>query len=1030
MANNTNFKYFDNKFIFTDEGRTALIAQNGGLRLAVLGVIFIQGLTPVEPDEMHETYRKLTYETLLSNDSILFGFKGISYQSTYNDKAKPVNDTLYSNALANPTKYLYGSRYIPSLGVEDKQGHYYGTYDFEYDKTSFLWDHEKNVSFAHMAIIGKQYSEVNDVSYNVNKTQEPVLIGLAQIAGNYNAETEIFRGGLQFLANQEDFMSYKVQIRFTLTDEDKDMSTDMNIEHIQDVIEAADKINLINNGLKTNETVKIVGNTRYPEGSNHHTIEEDLCLDNEGTIMSQRSFMVADAYNADDMENQFNTLGLVHIINKKDDDTRYKQQLIMTTVEQPESYAENEVTAYSVGMLLQANGEYMNGIYASSAAFANSAIAGTEAPIFKFNNIPEYDDKAVEIFGSDNKILGEETCDKVMFSKRNAIGQPANINQYGYNTLFASDENFIFEAGANTNNTLIKSNSNVIRSQANTNLLIGSDGNMVENGATVNTLIASDMNVINNGNTYNNVLIGTKESYFDNSNNMTIINGEGINAANQSNKTIIGKYNVPSNADIVIANGTSDTSRHNMFETYFTENQFRFYGNDNFMFVSNTGMLFNNGDAIYANTGISFNRGESTYQNNYIMMNYGSTVISLDFISVNRGYTQVNSTGLSVNNGKTQFGEFGINVDNGRSVYSTDGISLNYGKVSFTSAGMVYNNGNTFVNSAGFATTNGSYLTRYDNSGFAFGNNTVLASSGGLIMQSTGAAVYVGLSGTNNYNTVLTKDILKLANGNIVLARELTGTSPNSTYMTMWGNDKRASVVRPCGIEYYDYENHNNATLTAVGSKHAQFSVDVTYLCDNDDNYLIAFDNIRDDLNSSGWFKEMINGLCFGVNAINDIEYYLWSNGWMEANNIATSGQVGNYVSWGHFSDQLLVWATVPELYSNITININFYENTNKCKLLIPFIPIVASDKKVAPYVDLYIDTYDNKKDYGGTQIWAWNGYNNYNSAYTTHNAGGLGWSSVKDNVKHAHLRMRARTDNNTYMPNTMQAWRAVSVRT
>lgn len=1030
MADNTNFKYFDNKFIFTDEGRMALIAQNGGLRLAVLGVIFIQGLTPVEPDEMHETYRKLTYETLLSNDSILFGFKGISYQSTYNDKAKPVNDTLYSNALANPTKYLYGSRYIPSLGVEDKQGHYYGTYDFEYDKTSFLWDHEKNVSFAHMAIIGKQYSEVNDVSYNVNETQEPVLIGLAQIAGNYNAETEIFRGGLQFLANQEDFMSYKVQIRFTLTDEDKDMSTDMNIEHIQDVIAAADKINLINNGLKTNETVKIVGNTRYPEGSNHHTIEEDLCLDNEGTIMSQRSFMVADAYNADDMENQFNTLGLVHIINKKDDDTRYKQQLIMTTVEQPESYAENEVTAYSVGMLLQANGEYMTGIYASSAAFASSAITGTEAPIFKLNNIPEYDDKAVEIFGSDNKILGEETCDKVMFSKRNAIGQPANINQYGYNTLFASDENFIFDAGANTNNTLIKSNSNVIKSHANTNLLIGSDANMVENGAAVNTLIASDLNVINNDNTYNNVLIGTKRSYFDNSNNMTIINGEGIDAANQSNKTIIGKYNVPSNADIVIANGISDTSRHNMFEAYFAVNQFRFYGDDNFMFVSNTGMAFNNGDAIYANNGISFNQGESTYKNNYIMMNHGATVISPDYISVNRGYTQVNSTGLSVNNGKTQFGEYGINVDNGRSVYSTAGISLDYGKVSFTSAGMVFNNGNTFVNSDGFATSNGSYITHYDNSGFAFGNNQVEASTGGLIMRQPSAAVIIGVNGQYGYTTTLTRDTLKIANGNIVLTRGLTGTDPASTYMTLWGNDKRASVVRPYSIEYYDYENHNNAVLTAVGSKHAQFSVDVTYLCDNDGAYLVAFDNIRDDLNSSGWFNEMIKGLCFGVRGADKTEYYLWSTGWIESDNITSTGQVGSNVEWMHSDDQLLVWSTVPELYSNITININFYEYTDNCKLLIPFIPIVNSDKKVAPYIDLYIDTYSDKKDYGGTEIWAWNAYNNYNPDYTAHNAGGLQWNRIKDNVKHAHLRMRARTEGNKYMPNTMQAWRTVSFRT
>ena len=37
-----------NKFIFTTEGRTLLVAQLGGIRFSVLGAILIQGLKPVK----------------------------------------------------------------------------------------------------------------------------------------------------------------------------------------------------------------------------------------------------------------------------------------------------------------------------------------------------------------------------------------------------------------------------------------------------------------------------------------------------------------------------------------------------------------------------------------------------------------------------------------------------------------------------------------------------------------------------------------------------------------------------------------------------------------------------------------------------------------------------------------------------------------------------------------------------------------------------------------------------------------------
>ena len=59
-----------NKFIFTTEGRTSLVAQLGGIRFSVLGAILIQGLKPVEiPEDKEDTtfedaFKNLTLESL------------------------------------------------------------------------------------------------------------------------------------------------------------------------------------------------------------------------------------------------------------------------------------------------------------------------------------------------------------------------------------------------------------------------------------------------------------------------------------------------------------------------------------------------------------------------------------------------------------------------------------------------------------------------------------------------------------------------------------------------------------------------------------------------------------------------------------------------------------------------------------------------------------------------------------------------------------------------------------------------------
>lgn len=973
MAENINFKYFDNKFIFTNEGKTAFIAQNGGVRLALLGGFFIQGLKPVDPELMFDTYRELTYETLLANEKLTFGFKGISYDSAYNDKVRPSNDIDYNVALQNPTKYLYGTRYLPSLGVKDTQGNHYGTYDFEFDKTSFTWDHLKDVSFAHIALIGKQYSEVNDAAYNVNAAQNPVLIGIAQIAGNYNEETEIFRGGLQFLANQESYMGYKIQIRFTVTTDDKDLSTDLNIDHVKDVMEMTEKLNLVNNGLKTNNNVRVLGNIRTEDPTKHHTIEEDLSLSDEGSIVSQRTFMVADSYNADDLENQFNAAGLVHVINKKDQDNDYKPQIVVTTLQQPESYVDSAVTAYSVAMSLNANGKYLTNVKGASAVSALgqiSALSGNETPIFKLNNIPEYDDKAVDIFGSDNKLIGEDTLDKLIFSKCNAIGDPANPTEYGYNTLFASNENFILEQGANTNNTLIKSDGNIINAYANTNLLLGSDQNLLQEYASTNILIGSDVNVLANEETYGNVLIGTKNSYLHKTNNVTIIHGEGINAAGMADKVIFGRYNAPSTADIVLGAGTSDTNRYNMFEVTLNTPSFKFLNaNGNNSQFTPTGLIFNEDKTIYSDNVIAFNYGETLLTNNHVHFNNKQTILEPNLIKMDN--IEINTTGLSINNGYTKFGQDGIIVNNGETTYTTAGINIKNGTTFFNSEGIGLNNSTTVYTKDGVNIHNGQML--FANNSISLNNGNAICNDTGLIFNNTAAAIYLGKVG-NYYENVITNNGLSFAQGNITLGTNTSAPVSARCTLTIWGADNAAVSLNPHRTEYWT-RTTTNAVLTAIGSKHATFEATMWIGGGNDiSNWGIAVYNISDDLDNPAWINELTGCLMFGQE-YNNVRYYRWIDQVLADDGVTileTGASTNNVVNWSHHipdgkidHKRLVTYGYIPALYDSVILHVYCDRMVEKMDQILSWIPATLGTKQTQ--VDMYIHMFKYDQAHKGS---------------------------------------------------------------
>ena len=201
-----------NKFIFTNEGRRMLTAQLNGIRFAILGAILVQGIEPIEltdedkqrnpiDDEGHSTspfyntMRTLNLEELINTPGVMIGIKDVDYIAQGNQRIGVDDLNAYHDILDNIEKHLLPIYYIPSQELQDNYGNIYGTYNFEFDRTtiSVAWpgtDDDMAVSFAHICLIGKQYAETNDATFNVNLTQRPVIVGVAQLEGDYDPITK------------------------------------------------------------------------------------------------------------------------------------------------------------------------------------------------------------------------------------------------------------------------------------------------------------------------------------------------------------------------------------------------------------------------------------------------------------------------------------------------------------------------------------------------------------------------------------------------------------------------------------------------------------------------------------------------------------------------------------------------------------------------------------------------------------------------------------------------------------------------
>lgn len=554
----------ENKFIFTNEGRCSLISQLNGIRFAILGAILVQGLEPViaQSDELYselyDKYGNLTLDDLSINNGIILAMNNVSYISLDNQKLYIDDLDEYTTQFENIAKNTLPVHYIPSQEIMDNANRVYGTYELDLDKTAISWDMKHDIAFSHIILLGKQYAETNDATFNVANTQKPVIVGIAQLEGAYDETSKVFTGGLQLLAEQNKFTATKLKIRFTLDDLDNDVSFIVNDE----IKEISDKINLVNNGLKTMPNVGVSMSI-----AGDKTIIDDLNLSTEGAIATTKTLMVADPFAADELENQLNPAALLHIVNKEEDDKKYRDQLVFTTIQKPLNLENQPLTAYSTKFVLQGKGKektaYINNPYIEDISILSGN--GNESPLFRIDTC-SVDDYAVDIFGLENNILNENNIDKMLFSQNNISTNKDEMVTYTENVLIKSSNN---KLDANLNNLLINTDYNVINDYANSNVLIHGQGNIITTSAVKNTLIGTDFNEIDGRSSGNLVLGGTKHIITTQSHNNILLGHEGLKAAGSDEQLILGKYNIPVDGPKVIYGiGTDDDNRQNALEFY------------------------------------------------------------------------------------------------------------------------------------------------------------------------------------------------------------------------------------------------------------------------------------------------------------------------------------------------------------------------------------------------------------------------------------------------------------------------------
>ena len=560
----------EKKFIFTADGRKLLVSQVGGIKFAVLGVALVYTEKTLVPEEPEADFN-LTLDDLSLENNVVLGLKKIYYTTVdipdkeYGSIA-PEDTNKYINALNDLEKYLIPVHYKPTLEKRDAAGNAYGTYDFDVDKTTISWDMYNDIAFKYIVLFGKQYAETSDATFNVDKTQKPTVIGIVK----YPEDSVII-----FNREASDYCAEKVQLTFTITDQDSELDT--SGEETQEVLEASKKLSLINNGLYTRkEDDPEVGVSMNIAGTK--TIIEDLDLDASGALAMTKTLMVAETTNSTELVEQLNPGSMVHIVNNeiKEESTEkvdYKPQLIFTTIEgEANQDLTQEITAYNTIFNLRGKG---NDLYTNDAI-----VTAVESPMFELNSIPSDDYYAVNIFGNGNEILENpdssvRNMDVMLFSNSNSSMNPASVyNSYNRNLLLFANANTIQDESYS--NLLLGANSFRLIDGSYNNFVIGrktmgraaSTLSNARYNAVINvidTVISGDASHA----AYDNTVIGGSTNNVINSDNILMLSLVGLSAVNTSYQVLMGKWNKPVNdAAFIFGYGDYGGERRNLMELY------------------------------------------------------------------------------------------------------------------------------------------------------------------------------------------------------------------------------------------------------------------------------------------------------------------------------------------------------------------------------------------------------------------------------------------------------------------------------
>ena len=498
------------KFIFTDEGKRMIVAQDGGIHFAVMGVVLLNNDTLTE-----DTVKDLTWEQLKDGTYGTLAMKGVNYLCN-GSNILPEDDLAYNSAIndifARVSKtentYLFDCRYHPDMGVKDKDGLCYGMYDFNFNKTMLMWT-GGDPSFNAIVVLGKQYVTDKDAPYSVADSQKPTVVGAIISTEKNNDETIPL---VSFMAEQNEYIEFKFQWRITFTDNPViDDNVGLDAEELKDINE---RFQLTNNGLKTDDTNICV--------AVDDAVIHEFNLNENGNFAISKSIMVADQSPSDEMDFKFNAQSLLNTVNcapksaARYDQPTYKDHRTLYSFAYEDDINKIGETPVTGALMIETlrSTEPMTTTHPVYAPYPLSI------PYNSFEKFPVYETRVinanVSLFGVNEFI--HTTGSRAIFSNSNTRMQVSNDAITNY--IF-SDNNF--EYNTPYNNTYIKSDSNTAYNNGNTNTLLASNLNLMHDGMNNNVLIGSNNNELWNG-FYNSLLLVSNEnSGFDGAGNATLI---------------------------------------------------------------------------------------------------------------------------------------------------------------------------------------------------------------------------------------------------------------------------------------------------------------------------------------------------------------------------------------------------------------------------------------------------------------------------------------------------------------------------